>query len=670
MKCEDSTSSIAVTTLFSGRDEASAPEEDVQEGGTPEGHQQPAAEDRQEHTTPDRGVPPAGVDQFVNTNAQGGVGQSPPEVTEGNSPSEEGKARDVGSPPPPMPPTPDWSDTGVHRQEPPLPRREDGSADTAGMEDGRVVAEQVVVNGDTVLNTAAGFDWYAGDGIPETISAFGPGQFGGDFGKTSAEERAESSANGSSAAEEEEDGEEDGEEEKYGEEDEEEEEEEEKGEKDNNGENEQGDDVLANELRQDGGELHQDGGELHQDRDELHQDGGERREDWNKQHPDGGEHSQEGGEDHKDWGKQHPDGGEHSQEGGEDHKDWGKQHPDGGEHSQDGGEDHKDWGKQRPDGGEHSQDGGEDHEDWGKQLPDRGEHHKSGGHEDGIPGVMAWEKDLDHSDLVEREEQTTVEEVLSVMSEDHAPSVGKGEGEGEGEGTTPTAPTEADNAVPPVQLTVSGEDKGWDTLATWEDPVQPTEVIVTEWQSDSPSLPQESVTVDYMGDTADDMGDTADDMGDTADDMGDTVDDSFPAQDNNAAHTPASPLQEEDLSPPQVTAPSTNDQFNPFHTTPAPLSDNPTSPPSEWEGLGQPTVELRRKTAGDGPTEPLVGGLFHHRRMVQVAEGEDEREAPPGDQLADEGSESQRAHCHLTTRTAQTCILQSSVVEGGGVSSA
>ena len=557
-----------------------------------------------------------------------------------------------------------------------------------------MVAEQVVVNGDTVLNTAAGFDWDARDGIPETISAFGPGQFGGDFGKTIAEEQAESSANGASAAEEEE---EDGEEEKYGEGDEEEEEEEEKygeedeeegeeeegkGEKDNNGENEQGDDVLADELRQDGGELHQDrdelhqdggelhqdGGELHQDRDELHQDGGllhqdggERREDWNKQHPDGGEHSQEGGEDHKDWGKQRPDGGEHSQEGGEDHKDWGKQHPDGGEHSQDGGEDHKDWGKQRPDGGEHSQDGGEDHEDWGKHLPDRGEHHKSGGHEDGIPGVMAWEKDLDHSDLVEREEQTTVEEVLSVMSEDHAPSVGKGEGEGEG--TTPTAPTEADSAVPPVQLTVSGEDKGWDTLATWEDPVQPTEMIVTEWQSDSPSLPQESVTVDHMGDTADDMGDTADDMGDT-------VDDSFPAQDNNAAHTPASPLQEEDLSPPQVTAPSTNNQFNPFHTTPAPLSDNPTSPPSEWEGVGQPTVELRRKTAGDGPTEPLVGGLFHHRRMVQVAEDEDKREAPSGDQLADEGSESQRAHCHLTTRTTQTCILQSSVVEGVGDSSA
>ena len=640
MKFEDSTSSIAVTTLFSGRDEASAPEEEVQEGGTPEGHQQPAAEDRQEHTTPDRGVQPAGVDQFVNTNAQGGVGQSPPEVTEGSSPSEEGKARDVGSPPPPMPPTPDWSDTGVHRQEPPLHRREDGSADTAGMEDGRVVAEQVVVNGDTVLNTAAGFDWDAGDGIPETISAFGPGQFGGDFGKTIAEERAESSANGASAVEEEEeekygeeDGEEEEEEEKYGEEDEEEgEEEEEKGEKDNNGENEQGDDVLADELRQDGGELHQDGGELHQDGGELHQDGGELHQDRDELHQDGGELHQDGGELHQDRDELHQDGGLLHQEGGEDHKD---------------------WGKQRPDGGEHSQDGGEDHEDWDKHLPDRGEHHKSGGHEDGIPGVMAWEKDLDHSDLVEREEQTTVEEVLSVMSEDHAPSVGKGEGEGEGEGegTTPTAPTEADSAVPPVQLTVSGEDKGWDTLATWEDPVQPTDVIVTEWQSDSPSLPQESVTVDHMGDTADDMGDT--------------VDDSFPAQDNNAAHTPANPLQEEDLSPPQVTAPSINNQFNPFHTTPAPLSDNPTSPPSEWEGLGQPTVELRRKTAGDGP---LVGGLFHHRRMVQV--GEDEREAPLVGQLVDEGSESQHAHCHLTTHTAQTCILQSSVVEGVGDSSA
>ena len=733
----------------------------------------------------DRGAPPVREGQDANIDTQGvdDMGKLPPEVTERSSPSDAGEVRNVDHPPS-TPVTPDWSDTDRQgKQEPlPFPHSEGGSADSAGMEDGEVVAEEVVVSVDTVLTNAAASAWQAlpgRDGLPETFSASGPG-------KTSTKEWAEDSGRGSfglgeelkeenkreegeglgeEEEEEEEQEKEEREQEEEEKEEEEEQEEEENEEEGNDDEDRQGSDEnrqdgwdeqgldrgslhrngdeanqdgsqhnqnegqhnqdggqhnqdggqhhqdggqhnqdggqhenwavhhrggdehsqYRSERGQDGGERGQDGGERGQDGSEQSQDGDERSQDGGERGQDGGQRGQDGGKRSQDGGERSQDGGQHNQDGGQHYENWAVYHPGGDEHTQyrnergqDGGERGQDGGEQSHDGVEHGQDGGEQSHDGVEHGQGGGEHHQGGGErnqgggernqgggernqgggehydnlvkqhsEEGEHGhgeyqtggkyhrhegggdedkerresELVLDKDSGRSDMGEQE-RAPVDELSTWHSLDHAHSVK------EEEGTAPTTPTEADFTVPPVPLTVSNEDKGWDTQAREEVFVQPT-----EQQSSSSDLPQEPATLDDMVDTADGI---------------------FPGQDDMVEHTVSHPLQGETPTPLHPSNLPTDDPSDPIHNT-VPPSDTPTAPLNQWVGLGQPTVEVRRKAAG-GPSEPSSGIPFHSKRVVEVAEDEDKGEESPGGHLVNEDGE----WPHTTTSQLiplQTCAL-------------
>ena len=703
-----------IPPLCSNLDAARVSVEGMLGHGTSEsGGQPPKEEEGHTHAAADRGVPPAREDQAANIDTQGvdDMGKVPPEVTEGNSPSEAGEVRNVDHPPPSAPVTPDGSvgDRQGKQQPLPVPHSEGGSADSAGMENGKVVAEEVVVSVDTVLTISAASGWQAlpgRDGIPETFSASGPVQLVSDSGKTSTEEWVEDSARGTFGpgeelkeenskeedeghGEEKEEGEghgeeEEGEEEEQEEQEEEEEEEEkEEEEEGNDNEDQQGRDENhqngwdkqgldrgnlhrnGGDPNQDGSQHNQDGGEQSQDGSERNQDGVKRSQDEGERNQGGGQHNQDWGQHYENWAAHHPggdehsqyrsehgqdggehgqDGGEHGQDGGERGQDGGERGQDGGEHGQDGGERGQDGGEQSQDGGEQSQDGGERNQGGGerydnlvKQHPKEGEHghgeyqtggkyheHEGGGDEDKErrEGELVLDKDSGHSDMGEQE-QAPVDVLSARHSLDHARSVE------EEEGTAPTTPTEANFAAPSVPLTVSNEDRGWDTLAEEKVFVQPT-----EQQSSSSDLPQEPVTLDDMGDTADDI---------------------VPGQDDTVEYTVSHPLQGEYPTPLHPSTLSTDDPSDPIHNT-VPPSDTPTAPLNQWVELGQPTVEVRRKATG-GPSEPSSGIPFHSKRVVEVAEDEDKGEESPGDHLVNEDGEWPHTATTSQLIPLQTCAL-------------
>ena len=711
--------------LGSNLDEARVPVEGMLGHGTSERGGQPP-EEGHSHAAADRGAPPVREGQDANIDTQGvdDMGKLPPEVTERSSPSDAGEMRNVDHPPPSTPVAPDWSDTDRQgKQEPlPFPHSEGGSADSAGMEDGEVVAEEVVVSVDTVLTNAAASAWQAlpgRDGLPETFSASGPG-------KTSTKEWAEDSGRGSfglgeelkeenkreegeglgEEEEEEEQEKEEREQEEEEKEEEEEQEEEENEEEGNDDEDRQGSDENrqdgwdeqgldrgslhrnGDEANQDGSQHNQNEGQHNQDGGQHNQDGGQHNQDGGQHHQDGGQHNQDGGQ-HENWAVHHrggdehsqyrsergqdggergqdggvrgqdgseqsqdgdersQDGGERGQDGGERGQDGGEQSHDGVEHGQDGGEQSHDGVEHGQDGGEHNQGGGEHHQGGGernqgggernqgggernqgggehydnlvKQHSEEGEHghgeyqtggkyhrHEGGGDEDKErrESELVLDKDSGRSDMGEQE-RAPVDVLSTWHSLDHAHSVK------EEEGTAPTTPTEADFTVPPVPLTVSNEDKGWDTQAREEVFVQPT-----EQQSSSSDLPQEPATLD---------------------DMVDTADGTFPGQDDMVEHTVSHPLQGETPTPLHPSTLPTDDPSDPIHNT-VPPSDTPTTPLNQWVGLGQPTVEVRRKATG-GPSEPSSGIPFHSKRVVEVAEDEDKGEESPGGHLVNEDGE-------------------------------
>ena len=575
-------------------------------GTSKSGGQPPKEEEGHTHAAADRGVPPAREDQAANIDTQ-------------------------------------------------------GVDNSAGMEDGKVVAEEVVVSVDTVLTNSAASGWQAlpgRDGIPETFSASGPVQLVSDSDKTRTEEWVEDSARGTFGpgeelkeenskeedeghGEEEEEGEGHGEEEEEGEEEEQEEEEEEEEKEEEEEGNDNEDQQVRDENHQNGwdkqdldrGNLHRNGGDPNQDGSQHNQDGSERNQDGGKRSQDEGERNQGGGQHNQDWGQHyenwaahHPGGdehsqyrSEHSQDGGEHGQDGSERGQDGGERGQDGGEQSQDGGERGQDGGERGQDGGERYDNLIKQHPKEGEHghgeyqtggkyheHEGGGDEDKErkEGELVLDKDSGHSDMGEQE-QAPVDVLSARHSLDHARSVE------EEEGTTPTTPTEANFAAPSVPLTASNEDRGWDTLAEEKVFVQPT-----EQQSSSSDLPQEPVTLDDMGDTADDI---------------------VPGQDDTVEHTVSHPLQGEYPTPLHPSTLSTDDPSDPIHNT-VPPSDTPTAPLNQWVELGQPTVEVRRKAAG-GPSKPSSSIPFHSKRVVEVAEDEDKGEESPGDHLVNEDGE-------------------------------